>query len=109
MDRAQATKLLTVLLERLIAEGGSDLFIFNMGDGKDHVNGGANGWTTDTIELHGSGGGNIDSNDWTLVLDEGEITKSKGQSLELSTDSSGTIVFSDGSELTFSNVERIEW
>ncbi|HET7315054.1 PilT/PilU family type 4a pilus ATPase [Salinisphaera sp.] len=27
MDRAQATKLVTVLLERLIAEGGSDLFI----------------------------------------------------------------------------------
>ena len=27
MDRAQATKLLTVLLERLVAEGGSDLFI----------------------------------------------------------------------------------
>ena len=27
MDRAQATKLLTVLLDRLLAEGGSDLFI----------------------------------------------------------------------------------
>ena len=27
MDRAQATKLLTVLLERLVSEGGSDLFI----------------------------------------------------------------------------------
>ena len=95
--------------DSLYGGGGSDLFIFNMGDGSDHVDGGANGWTTDTIELHGSGGGNIDSNDWTLVLDEGEITKSKGHSLELSTDSSGTIVFSDGSELTFSNVERIEW
>ncbi|KXJ56294.1 MAG: hypothetical protein AXW12_00845 [Thalassospira sp. Nap_22] len=95
--------------DSLYGGGGSDLFIFNMGDGNDHVDGGANGWTTDTIELHGAGGGNIDSNDWTLVLDEGEITKSKGHSLELSTDSSGTIVFSDGSELTFSNVERIEW
>ena len=95
--------------DSLYGGGGSDLFIFNMGDGNDHVDGGANGWTTDTIELHGAGGGNIDSSDWTLVLDEGEITKSKGHSLELSTDSSGTIVFSDGSELTFSNVERIEW
>ncbi|EKF06980.1 hemolysin-type calcium-binding region, partial [Thalassospira profundimaris WP0211] len=95
--------------DSLYGGGGSDLFIFNMGDGKDHVDGGANGWTTDTIELHGAGGSNIDSSDWTLVLDEGEITKSKGHSLELSTDSSGTIVFSDGSELTFSNVERIEW
>ncbi|WP_336233296.1 Ig-like domain-containing protein [Thalassospira sp. CH_XMU1458] len=95
--------------DSLYGGGGSDLFIFNMGDGNDHVDGGANGWTTDTIELHGAGGSNIDSSDWTLVLDEGEITKSKGHSLELSTDSSGTIVFSDGSELTFSNVERIEW
>ncbi|OAZ08309.1 hypothetical protein TH4_18415, partial [Thalassospira tepidiphila MCCC 1A03514] len=95
--------------DSLYGGGGSDLFIFNMGDGNDHVDGGTNGWTTDTIELHGAGGSNIDSSDWTLVLDEGEITKSKGHSLELSTDSSGTIVFSDGSELTFSNVERIEW
>jgi len=95
--------------DRLYGGGGSDLFIFNMGDGSDHVDGGANGWTTDTIELHGADGGNIDSSDWTLVLDEGSITKSKHNYMELSTDSSGTIVFSDGTELTFSNVERIEW
>ncbi|MFC4235519.1 Ig-like domain-containing protein [Thalassospira xianhensis] len=95
--------------DRLYGGGGSDLFIFNMGDGSDHVDGGANGWTTDTIELHGADGGNIDSSDWTLVLDEGNITKSKHNYMELSTDSSGTIVFSDGTELTFSNVERIEW
>ncbi|MBN8198153.1 Ig-like domain-containing protein [Thalassospira povalilytica] len=95
--------------DTLYGGGGSDLFIFNMGDGKDHVDGGANGWTTDTIELHGVGGGHLDSCDWTLILDEGTITDSKKHSLELSTDSSGTIVFSDGSELTFSNVERIEW
>ncbi|WP_417826211.1 calcium-binding protein [Thalassospira povalilytica] len=95
--------------DTLYGSGGSDLFIFNMGDGKDHVDGGANGWTTDTIELHGVGGGHLDSCDWTLILDEGTITDSKKHSLELSTDSSGTIVFSDGSELTFSNVERIEW
>ncbi len=95
--------------DTLYGGGGADLFIFNMGDGKDHVDGGANGWTTDTIELHGVGGGHLDSCDWTLILDEGTITDSKKHSLELSTDSSGTIVFSDGSELTFSNVERIEW
>ena len=95
--------------DQLYGGGGSDLFIFNMGDGADHVDGGANGWTTDTIELHSANGGNIDSSDWTLVLDEGSITKSKHNYMELSTDSSGTIVFSDGTELTFSNVERIEW
>ncbi|MDG4718490.1 Ig-like domain-containing protein, partial [Thalassospira sp. FZY0004] len=95
--------------DTLYGGGGSDLFIFNMGEGNDHVDGGANGWTTDTIELHGLGGGNLDSSDWTLILDEGSITDSKKNHLELSTDSSGTIVFSDGSELTFSNVERIEW
>ncbi|PKR58068.1 hypothetical protein COO92_09890, partial [Thalassospira lohafexi] len=95
--------------DTLYGDGGSDLFIFNMGEGNDYVDGGANGWTTDTIELNGIGGGKIDSSDWTLILDEGEITDSKKHHLELSTDSSGTIVFSDGSELTFSNVERIEW
>ncbi len=95
--------------DTLYGGGGSDLFIFNMGEGNDHVDGGANGWTTDTIELNGYGGGKIDSDDWTLILDEGEITKSRGKSIDLSSDSSGTIVFSDGSELTFSNVERIEW
>ena len=95
--------------DTLYGDGGSDLFIFNMGEGNDYVDGGANGWTTDTIELNGIGGGKIDSSDWTLILDEGEITDSKKHYLELSTDSSGTIVFSDGSELTFSNVERIEW
>ncbi|WP_417803930.1 hypothetical protein [Thalassospira lucentensis] len=95
--------------DTLYGGGGSDMFIFNMGDGSDHVDGGANGWTTDTIELHGAGGGKLDSSDWTLVLDDGDVTDSKKHHLELSSDSSGTIVFSDGSELTFSNVERIEW
>ncbi|OSQ44270.1 hypothetical protein TALK_19145, partial [Thalassospira alkalitolerans] len=95
--------------DQLYGGGGSDLFIFNMGDGSDHVDGGASGWTSDVIELHSTTGNNIDSSDWTLILDEGSITKSKSNYMELSTDSSGTIVFSDGSELTFSNVERIEW
>ncbi|MDP2699600.1 MAG: Ig-like domain-containing protein, partial [Thalassospira sp.] len=95
--------------DEIYGGGGSDLFIFGMGDGSDYFDGGKEGWSTDTIELRGANDSQLNAGDWTLTLDDGSITKTNHNYLELSSDSSGTIVFSDGSELTFSNVERIEW
>ena len=47
--------------------------------------------------------------DWTLELDSGSIDGSDMSSYDLSEDASGTITFADGSEISFDNIERIEW
>ena len=46
---------------------------------------------------------------WTVELTSGSIVQSGSSSLILSQDSAGTITLSDGSELTFESVEKVDW
>ncbi len=95
--------------DTLKGEDGSDLFIFETGNGdSDYIDGGSGSSWTDTIQLQANGGGSI-TMDWTLELDDGSIENSGMGSYDLSEDASGTITFADGSEITFDNIERIEW
>ena len=84
---------------------GNDIFIFSTGDGTDSFDGGGGAWT-DTVELDGVEGQPAYAG-WSLngatVVDTG------ADYLELAADSNGTITFDDGSELTFTGVDRIEW
>ena len=84
---------------------GDDTYVFGSGDGADSFSGGGGAWT-DTIELSGLDGEPAFAN-WTLT---GATVDSSGADfLDLSEDSSGTITFDDGSELTFTGIDRIEW
>jgi VCBS repeat-containing protein len=95
--------------DELKGEDGSDLFIFESGNGDtDTIDGGSGSSWTDTIQLQGNGGGAV-SMDWTLELDGGSVEGSDMGSYDLSEDASGTITFADGSEISFDNIERIEW
>ena len=99
-------------VDSLFGEAGSDSFIVYMGGGNDTVNGGAAGGWTDTIKLYDSAGLGAIGNygvDWTLSLTSGSITSMAGDQLDLSTDADGTITMSDGTTITFTDVERIQW
>jgi hypothetical protein len=89
-------------------EDGNDLFLFGSGDGDDTIKGGGNGWT-DTIRLENDDGTTLSSDDWTLTLDGGSIQSQDGDSIDLSEDASGIITLTDGSEISFEGIERIEW
>jgi len=85
---------------------GPDLHFIGRTDGNDTVLGGA-GWT-DTIQLTDAAGGPT-SGDWTLDLTAGHMVSDGSGIVVLSADSVGTIAFSDGSEITFSGIERITY
>jgi hypothetical protein len=89
---------------------GNDTLVFGMGEGLLNTFDGGVGWT-DTIQLQDvdGGAGVIPVADWTLVLSQGSVQSTNADSYDLSADSAGTIIMADGSELTFSGVEKIEW
>ncbi len=95
--------------DNLHGGAGDDTFIFGVNEGHDAVHGGA-GWT-DTIQLSDFAGQDAEQG-WTLVLEAGSSISStdnvNGEML-LSEDSSGTIVFEDGGEITFDGIEKIVW
>ena len=86
---------------------GSDLFIFGADSGADSLDGGSGGGWIDVIQLQTVAGPPNDAS-WTLALERGEAV-SDDAGLVLSEDSAGTITLSDGSEITFVGIERIEW
>jgi len=92
----------------LEGEDGNDIFLFGTGDGSDEVKGGGNGWT-DIIRLENEDGTSLSSDDWTLSLDSGSIQSSDDDEMVLSEDASGVITLTDGSEISFEGIERIEW
>ncbi|MEM9682587.1 MAG: cadherin domain-containing protein, partial [Pseudomonadota bacterium] len=84
---------------------GDDTYVFGDGDGSDSFDGGGGSWT-DTVQLSGKDG--LDAyNGWTVT--GVTITSSGDDFIELADDSDGTITLDDGSELTFTDVDRIEW
>ena len=93
--------------DTLVGGEGNDLFLFGAGDGSDVANGGA-GWI-DSIRLEGVTGGPDGLNGWTLQFDSGVSATETADGLEFDADASGMIQLSDGSELTFQGINRIEW
>jgi Ca2+-binding RTX toxin-like protein len=98
--------------DELHGGGGSDLFIFQEGDGIDTIHGGAGGGWTDTIRLEDASGGNDIGSygaDWTIDLSSGSVDGQGADYIDLSDDASGTITLQDGSQVSFEEIERIEW
>ena len=86
---------------------GNDLFVFGAGDGSDYFDGG-NGWS-DTVQVQGVDGGPGGDSGWTMQVDgDAGFTETEG-GLTFDAEASGSITLADGSELTFENVEKLEW
>ena len=86
---------------------GNDLFVFGAGDGSDYFDGG-NGWS-DTVQVEGVDGGPGGDSGWAMQVDgDTGFTETEG-GLTFDAEASGSITLSDGSELTFENVEKLEW
>ncbi len=90
---------------------GNDIFIFDQGDGNDSINGGAGDGWVDSIDLSGYVKDAADpSNPWQIEVDDNVVDYDINAGLlELGDDVSGVIKFDDGSQLTFENIENIEW
>ncbi|MCV6574388.1 MAG: cadherin domain-containing protein [Cohaesibacter sp.] len=88
---------------------GNDTYLFEQGDDRDSFNGGAGSSWTDTVQV-GSSAGDYNT-DWTVnVTTSGVTTTQDGNKLLFDQDDvSGTINLSDGSQLSFENVEQIHW
>ncbi len=92
--------------DALYGEGGNDLFLFGDGFGADVVSGGT-GWV-DVIDLQGQDPGEPGAG-WTLVITEGAVESNGAESLDLSEDTAGVMIFADGSEIVFDGIEAIHW
>jgi len=90
---------------------GNDDYFFNPFDGSDTFSGGEGGGWTDVIHLDATADPNADPDaPWTITVDGEELEYDlAAQALELDPNSAGVIELSDGSELTFDGVEKIEW
>ncbi len=93
--------------DRLVGSAGNDVFVFSHGDGNDTAIGGA-GWI-DTIQLASATGGPGADGGWTLQIEDGVAFTVSGEALEFEGEASGTIVYDDGSQLAFDQIERITW
>jgi hypothetical protein len=97
--------------ETLRGLAGNDLFLIEAGGGSDTLQGGGG---FDTLMLKGVTGGPVSGppavGDWTLVLDAADpgLVQDDG-SITFSEAASGRIVFGDGSQVEFSQLERISW
>ena len=97
--------------DQLIGGDGNDIFIFEQGDGNDAVDGGAGGSWTDTISIEFDIAGATDpSSPWQIEVNGQAVDYDIDAGLlELGTDVSGVIQFDDGTQLSFDNIENIEW
>ncbi len=88
-------------------------FVFGEGDGIDDFKGGNGDWT-DTVRLENVTGGPSETADvpgsWVLETNKSYTIDMDNNTIEFDkAGASGTITLSDGSELSFSQVEKIEW
>ena len=84
---------------------GDDLFLIGSNEGADTISG---GFGTDVIDLSATGGS--PDQGWTVVLDNGSSITGQGTDyIDLSGESSGIIVFDDGTEIAFDGIEKIGW
>jgi Ca2+-binding RTX toxin-like protein len=87
---------------------GSDLVAWTLGDGNDTVDGGSGGGWIDTLELGGVAADTATVSSW-LTFDTGGIDSATLGEIILTVDASGTIAASDGSEIAFAGLERVNW
>jgi len=89
---------------------GNDSFLFDsqVTFGDDEVFGGSGGDWTDVIQLQNEANA-PNSGDWTVSITSGSILESTPDHLVLSEDAEGIISMTDGSEIIFEGIERIEW
>ncbi len=97
--------------DTLNGEDGNDIFIFDNGHGNDSVDGGAGAGWVDSIDLSGYLDDAVDpSSPWQIEVDGSVVDYDINEGLlELGEDVSGVIQFDDGSQLTFDNIENVEW
>jgi Ca2+-binding RTX toxin-like protein len=93
--------------DTMMGGSGDDLFVYMKGNGSDSMNGGS-GWA-DTIQFDQSAGSMDFGTDWTLSLTSGSIVSQNADGLVLSNDADGVISVSDGSQISVTDVERIQW
>ena len=93
--------------DTMIGGSGDDLFVYMKGHGSDTINGGTS-WT-DTVQFDQSAGSMEFGTDWTLSLTSGSIMSQNADGLVLSNDADGVISVSDGSQISVSDIERIQW
>ena len=89
---------------------GMDTFFVMESGGNDVIIGGGGGWT-DTIEVTNLATSGAPEASWTVSIDGGDTFDISSETgfLDLDADRSGSIVFSDGSEVSFEGIEKIEW
>ena len=89
---------------------GSDSFLFDsqVTFGHDEVFGGSGDDWTDVIQLQNEANA-PNSGDWTVSITSGSIVESTPDHLVLSEEAEGIISMTDGSEIIFEGIERIEW
>lgn len=93
---------------------GNDVYEFGLGDGKDNFDGGSGGGWTDAIHLNeiteGPSAKAKAPGSWVLKTDSAYTIDAENNTIRFdSPDASGSITLSDGSKLTFSDVEQIVW
>ncbi len=89
--------------DELFGGAGNDLFLMANDGASDFVSGGE-GMDTLSIQNGSYGDG------WTVVLDDGSSVTGEGNDyLELAGESSGVIVFDDGTEIAFEGIDKIVW
>ena len=91
---------------------GDDTFIYMVGDGNDIIDGGSVGDWTDSLEILGADGTDSTTygTDWTISLNTGTVTMVDGSDqMLLSDDATGTIDFSDGSQIELENIDNVSW
>ena len=99
-------------IDTLNGGSGADLFFLQAGLGNDTVIGGAAGSWIDALDLHDASGNSYSGafpSDWTLVLTSGSITSTGSETMTLSTDSSGYLQHTDGTQVNFTEIEQIRW
>ena len=87
---------------------GADTYVADPFSGHDYFDGGEGGWT-DAIDISAAANQDVDS-PWTIEVDGVQVDYDLAAgALDLNPEAEGSIVFNDGSEISFEGVERIEW
>ncbi len=88
---------------------GHDVFVYMQGNGSDIVNGGTGASWIDTVQLDQSLGLQQLGTDWTVTLTSGSVVGQNANQLSFSADADGAINLADGSQIVFTDMERVQW